>query len=118
MLNIKKALTKLCGQVTTKQAHITPTGKRGFIEFRKLGDIVLCWSSGDWTSLASRQSVLIGTIPEGFRPPSYVYVGTQNEFEHKITIAFAADGQIIAYNRGAEVTSSLNGSFFAVWSTV
>lgn len=118
MVNLKKLLTKLCDKVTTRTTAVTLTGRTGQAYFRRFGDIVVCWSSGDFTSLAAQEVVPLGTIPEGFRPVVKMEVGVTNEFTHNIVITFLADGTIRTYNRGSAITSATNGAFFAVWTTV
>lgn len=119
MLNLKRLLTKLCEKVTTKNADITTSYRTGAIHFRKMGDIVVCFSSNDFITLDSRTFVNIGTIPEGFRPNAYsITVAIQNN-TRVITLTFLPSGEIRAYNYSTSaITTNDNGAFFAVWSTV
>ena len=118
MVNLKKVLTKLCEKVTTKSATITPSNRAGYINFRKIGDLVVCWSPNDFTSLASQEYVVLATIPTGYRPVTNVTVSIQNNPNRRIVIIFGPTGELRAFNYSSAITSNDSGAFFAVWTTV
>lgn len=118
MLYLKKALTELYERVTTKSATITSLNRAGQINFRKIGDLVVCWSPNDFTSLASQEYVTLATIPTGFRPVTNVTVSIQNNQNRRIVILFSPTGELRAFNYSSAITSNDNGAFFAVWTTV
>ena len=119
MLNLKKLLTKLCEKVTTKKATITPTHRTGDIMFRRVGDIVLCWSPYDFTTLPKQSSTTIGKIPSGYEPGLNIVTSVQNNPQRMIGVRFYPNGDISAYNYSStDLTSAENGAFFAVWTTV
>lgn len=118
MLNIKKALTKLCEKVATKSVTLTSPNRTGQINFRKIGDLVVCWSPNDFKSLASQETVTLATIPTGFRPVTNMTVSVQNNRNRSIAILFSPTGELRAFNYSSAITTNDNGAFFAVWTTV
>lgn len=118
MLNLKKVLTKLCEKVTTKSVTLTSPYRSGQINFRKIGDLVVCWSPSDFKSLASREYVVLATIPTGYRPVTNVTVSVQNNRNRSIAIIFNPTGELRAFNYSSAITSDDSGAFFAVWTTV
>ena len=118
MLNLKKMLTKLCEKVTTKSVTITASHRSGYINFRKIGDLVVCWSPNDFTSLVSQEYVVLATIPTGYRPVTNMTVSVQNNRDRSIAILFSPTGELRAFNYSSAITRSDNGAFFAVWTTV
>ena len=119
MLNLKKVLTKLCERVVTKSADVQSSYRTGLIHFRKMGDIVICYTANDFTNLPSGGYTTIATIPEGFRPKDFpITARIQNSFSKDISIEFMTTGEIRVYNYSSAITTNSNGAFFAVWSTV
>lgn len=119
MLDLKMMLMKLCERTVTKSADVSSPYRTGSIHFRKTGDIVVCFSSNDFTSLSAGSYITIATIPEGFRPKNYsVTTRVQNNFSRNIAISFLTTGEIRAYNYSSAITTNTNGAFFAVWTTV
>lgn len=116
MLNLKKLLTKLCERVATQKTTITAQYRTGVIYLRKSGDIVTCWSTGDFQNLPAA-STTIATIPEGYRPAASVGTKTLDRVKDVI-ITIGVTGNMNAYNYGAAMTSLENGGFSITWTTV
>lgn len=98
--------------------HQSITGFNGGWIFRRCGHVVTVSNTVDLRSLAAGETQNIGTIPLGYRPYDWIYIGPQyGSTWISVRFTLRSDGQIDAYNYGSAITSAVNCYLTASYMT-
>lgn len=89
---------------------INDTYRTGQIVFTKQGSFVVFNSGNDFKTLSQNTWVVLGTIPERFRPVTEAQVRVSNN-TNLIRIIVRTNGEVAAYNSGPAITANTNGAF-------
>ena len=89
---------------------INSTYRTGQIVFTRQGSLVVFNSGNDFKTLSQSTWIVLGTVPERFRPVNDIQVRVSNN-ANLIRIQIKTDGEVSAYNNGPAITTNTNGAF-------